>query len=311
MSALSTTLPKALSTVLLGALLLTGCTGGSDEAGTVSSEGTASSEAGGDSAGLAVPESVPAEPDSATRDGAPAAGDQTGGRTAGTTTLDASVLPGDAVIRTADLQVEVEDVRRSADQAGQIARDAGGRVASEQRSGTGEDGSATLQLRVPPAAFDDAVRDLAALGTEKNRQIGSEDVTDAVVDLEARLNSQRASVARVTALLAEATNLGEVVQIEGELTRRTADLEALEARLAALEAQIELSTITVSLFTAGDEPTEPGPLGFSDGLRNGWEAITAAARVVAVTAGAVLPFLPLVLLVGYVVVRARRSRPAA
>jgi len=105
---------KALSTVLLGALLLTGCTGGgSDDAET------ASSAAGGDSAGLVAPESAPGQPEPATdRDVA----------------VDARVLPGDAVIRTADLEVEVEDLRRSADRAGQIARDAGGRVAGEERS---------------------------------------------------------------------------------------------------------------------------------------------------------------------------------
>lgn len=289
---------KALSTVLLGALLLTGCSGGggsSDEASTASSEA-------GDSGGVAAPGMDPARPDSDQSGGAPSDGG---------VLLDASVLPGDAVIRTADLDVEVEDLRRSAEEAATIARDAGGRVASESRSGSGDAGSATLQLRVPPAAFDDAVRDLAALGTEKGRQVGSDDVTDAVVDLEARLSTQRASVARVTALLAEATNLGEVVQIEGELTRRTADLESLQARLAALEAQVELSTITVDLFTAGDEPAEPGPLGFSDGLRSGWDAVTTVGRVIAVSAGALLPFLPLVLLAGWFVVRARRSRTVA
>ena len=296
MSPRSTAMPKALSAVLLGALLLTGCTGGgSDDAST------ASSEAGGDSAGLAVPEAAVAE-------AAPGPPEPAADRDVA---LDARVLPGDAVIRTADLDVEVEDLRRSAERAGQIARDAGGRVDGEERSGSGDDGSATLQLRVPPDAFDAAVSDLAALGTERGRRIGSEDVTDAVVDLEARLSTQRASVARVTALLAEATNLGEVVQIEGELTRRTADLESLEARLASLEAQVELSTIRVRLWTAGGEPAEPGALGFADGLRNGWEAVTTVARVVAVTAGALLPFLPLVLLAGFFAVRARRSRKLA
>lgn len=285
---------KVLSTVLLVALLLTGCTGG----GSDDSAETASSVTGGD-AGVAAPEA--AAPDVTTPE--PAADRDVA--------LDARVLPGDAVIRTADLDVEVEDLRRSADQAGQIARDAGGRVAADERTGSDGEGSATLQLRVPPAEFDAAVRDLAALGTERGRRLGTEDVSDAVVDLQARLNTQRASVARVTALLAEATNLGEVVQIEGELTRRTADLESLEARLAALEAQVELSTITVRLWTAGDQPAEPGALGFADGLRNGWAAVTAVARVVAVTAGALLPFLPLLLVAGWFVVRARRSRPVA
>ena len=51
---------KALSTVLLGALLLTGCSGGSSSSDEAS---TASSEAG-DSGGVAAPGMDPARPDS-------------------------------------------------------------------------------------------------------------------------------------------------------------------------------------------------------------------------------------------------------
>ncbi len=74
---------------------------------------------------------------------------------------------------------------------------------------------------------------------------------------------------------------------------------------------MSLSTITVALFTDGDEPVAGTALGFGDGLRNGWEAVTTVARVLAVTTGALLPFLPLLVVAGFFVVRSRRARPVA
>ena len=281
--------PTTVLALLLTGGLLVGCsTGGSDD--TAMSEGDA-----GDAAGPVM-------------DGE-AAGGSTGGSTGGGTLVDLRIAPGDAVIRTADLSVRVDDVAKAADEAARLARAAGGRVEAEDRSGDGGGGSATVQLRVPPAEFDATVAALVALGDERSRQLGSEDVGEQVADLDARLATQRASVARVQALLAQADALGEVVQIESELTKRTADLEALQARLATLEARVDLSTIVVRFDSEGG-PVVGDALGFGDGLEAGWSALSAAGRALAVTAGALLPFLPLLLVGGWLVLRARSRRTA-
>jgi hypothetical protein len=217
------------------------------------------------------------------------------------------VAPGAALVRTAELTVRVDDVRAAADDAAGVVAAAAGTIASEERSGTGEDASAVLRLRVPPDQFDATVSRLAGLGDELDRRLGTTDVTDQVVDLQSRLATQRASVARVRALLDGAEELADVVQIEGELTRRTADLESLQARLAAVRGQVEQSTITLSLVgdgAAGAAAT--GPRGFSDGFVVGWDALVAVTRALGVTLGALLPFSPLLLVAGALVWRSRR-----
>lgn len=281
--------PTTVLALLLSGGLLVGCsTGGSDD--SAASEGAAQD--------VAAPVT-----DGDAGDGA------TGGSPGGGTLVDLRIAPGDAVIRTADLEVRVDDVAKAADEAARLARAAGGRVEAEDRSGSGSGGSATVQLRVPPTAFDATVADLAALGDERSRRLGSEDVGEQVADLDARLATQRASVERVRALLGEANALGEVVQIESELTRRTADLEALQARLAALEARVDLSTVVVRFDSAGG-PVIGDALGFGDGLAAGWSALTTAGRAAAVTAGALLPFLPVLLVGGWLALRARSRRGA-
>jgi hypothetical protein len=273
---------KVLS-VSLAAALLAGCSGGDDS-------GAADMSAVGASGG----------------EGAAGADEQAAANDA-LQLVDLRAAPGLAVIRTADLEVRVDDVRAAADEAGRLARAAGGGVENEDRSGSGDGGAATLSLRVPPKAFDTTIAQLAELGEERSRRLGSEDVTDQVVDLEARLATQRASVDRVRALLGEAEKLGEVVQIESEVTKRTAGLEALQARLERLNARVDLSTITLRLDQSS-KPVLGDALGFGDGLSAGWSALTATARVLAVTAGAVLPFLPVLLLAGVVGWRARSRR---
>ena len=282
-----------LAAPLAAVLLLTGCTSGADDMASTSEAAPAAdggSGGGGGDLGAGIDPAAPA---------APSAPEQVvSGRV---------VAPGAALVSTAELTVRVDDVRAAADEARRLAAAVAGAVASEERSGTGEDASAVVRLRVPPDQFEATVTSLADLGDELDRRLGTTDVTDQVVDLESRLATQRASVARVRALLDEAEKLADVVQIEGELTRRTADLESLQARLAAVRGQVEQSTITLSLVgdgAAGAAAT--GPRGFSDGLAAGWDALVAVTRAVGVTAGALLPFSPVLLLVGVLLWRSRR-----
>jgi len=274
-----------------GALALSACSGGAG-----SSDESSGIAGAGDSASADAGEAAPAP--------APG-GEVTGGEVAGVALVQAA--SGASVIRTGELEVVVDDVRTAAGDAARVVAAAGGLLEAEERSDDGSFAVATLRLRVPPGAFDATVGRLAELGEERSRRLGSEDVTEQVVDLDSRLATQRASVARVRALLSEADDLGEVVLVEAELTKRTADLESLEARLAALTAQVDLSTITLRLAAEDAPPVAAGSPGFRDGLQGGWEALLAVVRVAGATLGALLPFLPLLLGLGYLVWRARRT----
>jgi len=273
-----------------GALALSACSGGGG------SDETSGATAAGDSAGSDSEEMAPA----------PATdGEVADGEVAGVALLQTS--QGASLIRTGELEVVVDDVRAAADDAARVVAASGGLLEAEERTDDGSYAVATLRLRVPPGAFDATVGRLAELGEERSRRLGSDDVTEQVVDLESRLATQQASVARVRALLSEAEDLGEVVLVEAELTKRTADLESLEARLAALTARVDLSTITLRLVAEDAPPAAAGAPGFRDGLRGGWEALLAVVRVAGATVGALLPFLPLLLGLGYLVWRARRT----
>ena len=226
-----------------------------------------------------------------------------------------------AVIRTAELEVRVDDVPGASERALVVVEAAGGFL-SGQRSDLSGDARAVLTFKVPPDAFLDALTDLAALGDLVQRRVGSDDVTEQVVDLEGRLAAATASVDRLRALLADAADVPQVVAVEGELARREGELESLTGQLRSLRASVDLATVTLTLTpvpgSAGrpdapdDDPT------FADGLRTGGRALATAARVGATVVGFALPFLALAAVVALPVRwawrrwgRPRRTLPAA
>ncbi|MFC5779995.1 DUF4349 domain-containing protein [Streptomyces aureus] len=202
-------------------------------------------------------------------------------------------LTGVHIIRTATLTVQVKDVPQALDKARTAAEDAGGIVGNEStdRDGRGHERSRVV-LRVPQERYEQVLADLAGAGRLIERKEKAQDVTDQVVDVESRVKSQRASVARVRELMDKATKLSDVVALEGELSTRESDLEALLAQQASLKDRTSLATITLSLTEtpvkpAGHKDEDPG---FTDAVAGGWGAFVTMLRWVAVAVGAVLPF---------------------
>jgi hypothetical protein len=264
---------RAVGAVLLvAALALTGCSAGASDSGD------ASKADGGEAA-------------AADRGAAKEAG---GGQSdAKSSRRERPELTGVHIIRTATLTVQVKDVPRALDKARTAAEDAGGIVGNEStdRDGRGHERSRVV-LRVPQERYEQVLADLAGSGRLIERNVKAQDVTDQVVDVESRVKSQRASVARVRELMDKATKLSDVVALEGELSTRESDLEALLAQQASLKDRTSLATITLSLTEtpvkpAGHKDDDPG---FTDAVAGGWGAFVTLLRWVAVAVGAVLPF---------------------
>ncbi|MGW6358875.1 DUF4349 domain-containing protein [Streptomyces sp. NPDC055092] len=258
--------------LLVAALALTGCSAGASDSGD------SSKAAGGEAA-------------AADRGAAKEAG---GGQSdAKSSRREPPKLTGVHIIRTATLTVQVKDVPQALDKARTAAEDAGGMVGDEttDRDGRGHERSRVV-LRVPQERYEQVLGDLAGTGRLIERNKKSQDVTDQVVDVDSRVKSQRASVARVRELMDKATKLSDVVALEGELSTRESDLEALLAQQASLKDRTSLATITLSLTEtpvkpAGHKDEDPG---FTDAVAGGWGAFVTMLRWVAVAVGAVLPF---------------------
>jgi hypothetical protein len=199
-----------------------------------------------------------------------------------------------SMIFTGTVTVRVTDVERAAADASSLATAAGGFVGGDDRTSAKDQSQARMTLRVPSARFSSVVDSVAKLGKEESRQLSTEDVTDQVTDVDARIATGQASVDRVRDLLAKAASISEIVSLESELSRREADLESLKSRKRKLDDQTTLSTITAVLL-GPDAAAKPAPkkheTGFLAGLKSGWHSFAASMGVLATVVGALLPWL--------------------
>ncbi|TVZ83733.1 DUF4349 domain-containing protein [Streptomyces sp. BK340] len=279
---------QVLAGVLLAAALaLAGCSGADDSGDAKSAAGRPAPQAGAAGAKAEDAKSAPGTP---------------------------RPIPS-AIIRTASLTVEVKDVPKALEAARTTAASAGGYVGKESTSRDAEGHEQTrVVLRVPTEKYDEVLADLQGAGKLVERTAKAQDVTDQVVDVDSRIKSQRTSVARIRELMDKATRLSDVVTLEGELSSREADLEALLAQQASLKDRTSLATITLALSeTPVKKAAEDDTPGFVDAVSGGWHVFVTMLRWIALALGAVLPFAALAALLALLwlrVVRPRRPRHA-
>ncbi|WP_159900123.1 DUF4349 domain-containing protein [Salinirussus salinus] len=162
-----------------------------------------------------------------------------------------------AVIRTGTVELRVGDFEAARSAVADRARSLGGYVSeSGSTRNTRDNRSWTtgyVVVRVPAERFSDALADARERGTVLSEGTETEDVTDQLVDLEARLTNLRERRDRLRSFYDRANSTEELLRVEERLSSVQSEIERLEAERRALENRVAFSTLRVELR----EP-EPG-----------------------------------------------------
>ena len=153
---------------------------------------------------------------------------------------------GRDIIYTAEISVQADDVEAASREAVAIVQGLGGIVFS-QTTRTEPRPRTQITFKVLPADFSTALERLSGVGRLVDQSINSDDVTEIIVDIESRIITAEASVARLRKFLDEATQLEDVAQLERELLDRETTLERLRGQLRTLRDQVDLATITLAI----------------------------------------------------------------
>jgi hypothetical protein len=158
------------------------------------------------------------------------------------------------IVKTGEVTVQVDNVSAALGRVRTMTSQLGGYVGGSQ-AGTLED-SATLTLRIPADRFEDALSRLHELDGEVQAEATrEEDVTSAIVDMEARIANLEASERQYRALLERAEAIDDVLAVQTRLDGVRGEIEQLKAQLEQLSGLAGMSTLTVTL-TPSPTPVE-------------------------------------------------------
>jgi hypothetical protein len=184
---------------------------------------------------------------------APTAGSEGVRQGAGATIAMRLQLP-QQLIRRGDMALEVEDVSATARHVERLATAMGGIIA--QSSDDGKD-DAMVAMRVPSDRLDATMDSVSQLGHVERRGTNAQDVTEQMLDLDARIATLAATRDRLRQLLARSEVIRDVLEVERELSRVQAELESLDRRATQLRGQVAMSDLSVKI----DRRIVLGPVG--------------------------------------------------
>lgn len=215
------------------------------------------------------------------------------------------------VITTGWVTITVDKPLDAASEAVKITEGVGGRVdgRTEYAPVNGDQGSATLTLRLPADSLTQTLEKLKELGTVQEVSLNAADVTMQTQDLDARISALSASVDRLLTLLSSAVDTDTLIQLETAISDRQGELESLESQRRYLADQVALSTVTLNLQSVATAPVQE-PDTFLDGLVAGWNSFIAFFAGLIVVIGVLLPWLVVLgIVAGIVVFFLKRRKP--
>jgi PBP1b-binding outer membrane lipoprotein LpoB len=152
------------------------------------------------------------------------------------------------VIRNGSMKIRVDHVEKAEKRLSAMLWEDGGYVEASRSTGYGGSSpQATMELRVPANKFEQFIERISALGIVLEKELTSEDVTDQLIDVGARLKTLRAQEEKYRFLLSRASKLSDVHELESRLGDVRTEIEKIAAKQKVLVDQTSMSTLSVTL----------------------------------------------------------------
>jgi hypothetical protein len=196
------------------------------------------------------------------------------------------------------LTVEVADadaVSRAAQDALDLTRRLGGHVVNASVA-TGDEGSASLTVRVPVAKVQEAIVGLSRLGSIVAQQVTIDDLQETLDRLQRRELSLRSQIALVVANLESRTLDAETqARLEARLKTLRAELRGIRRGISVTNAEARMSTIQLTVVTPGAFGAVAPPARLDRTIDEAlnvlaWEAVIALAVLIVLAPFALVAF---------------------
>ena len=168
-----------------------------------------------------------------------------------------AALANRKLIRNATVELEIVSFDEAVRKITAFANEERGYVAttSSEKQANGKL-RGEIVVKVLPENLDRFLQKIRGLGELKNQTLGTEDVTKAYFDTDARLKNARVMEQRLIDMLKTKTGkVSDLLQVEKELSRVREEIEKMQGELKYSDSQVQFATVTISL--AEKEMEEP------------------------------------------------------
>ncbi len=183
------------------------------------------------------------------------------------------------IIKEGEIRLETNDLIKARKALTDSLKKIGGYVEEEnQNNNAGSDiKEYTFKVRIPAQNFD---RFLGAVSSSADRveskSIRVKDVTTEFIDVTTRLDNKKLLENRYKGLLAKASKMSDVLEVENKLNEIRTDIETTQGQLNYLNKQIAYSSLQVTFFTRSADAKNDGN-GFGYKLKmavsNSWDLL--------------------------------------
>ncbi len=168
-----------------------------------------------------------------------------------------SGLANHKLVRNATVELEIVSFDNAVQKITALANEERGYVAttdSEKQANGKLRGQ--VVVKILPENLDRFLQKIRGLGELKNQTLGTEDVTKAYFDTDARLKNAHVMEQRLIDMLKTKTGkVSDLLQVEKELGRVREEIEKMQGELKYWDSQVQFATVTISL--AEKEMEEP------------------------------------------------------
>ncbi len=159
------------------------------------------------------------------------------------------------IIKTANLSLEVESIKKVRDKIETILDELDAYITNESQNNHSYRLESHLTIKVAPKNFGTLINQIEELALRvENKVINTKDVTTQFVDMEARLKNKRAVADRYRNILKNAKTIPDILAVEENLRKVTEEIESVEGQLKYLQNQVSFSTLNLNLFETLDQP---------------------------------------------------------
>jgi len=225
-----------------------------------------------------------------------------------------SLVPS-MIIRTGSAAVEVDSLEIAVQRVRDLAHRVGGYIANVQlQAGREQVRSATLEIRLPSARFDEVATGLRPIGHVESVNVSAEDVGEEYVDVAARVENAKREEARLIEILGTRTGkLRDVLDVEREIARVRESIERMEGRMRYLRTRASVSTFSITVHEPYPVVGQTGSGSvLGEAFKQSWRNfVRAIARGIAALGTLIPTVAVIVALAAGIIAMLKRMRPKA